>query len=151
MSTESISIAPMRIEGFYGENQDINDWLNKFEAMAILYKWSDSMKVTQLGIYLGGIARKWFANLSNEEKNDYAAVKANLKKAFGMIKKQDTHEEAVRMEKQESEELMTVSAMDIQDLHKEIDLNVNEKEKIYHLIKRLKDNMVIDESNMVDT
>ena len=64
-------------------NEDINQWLAKFERLAKFYNWNEAKKLNALIFNLGGPALAWFETLSEEEKSNFKAVVLGLKNRFG--------------------------------------------------------------------
>ena len=64
-------------------NEDIYQWLAKFERLAKFYNWNEAKKLNALIFNLGGPALAWFETLPEEEKNNLNAVVLGLKNRFG--------------------------------------------------------------------
>ena len=63
-------------------NEDVNEWLAKFDRLSKFYSWSNAKKLGALPLMLGGPALAWFQTLTNETANDYQALIEALKDRF---------------------------------------------------------------------
>ena len=64
------------------ETGDIVSWLRQFECCATANSWNDEKKLQVLPAFLRGPAATYFYALSDEAKDTYAHLKANLQKAL---------------------------------------------------------------------
>ena len=66
-----------------GPNENVNEWLTKFERLSKFYNWSNAKKLGALPLLFGGTALAWFQTLPDETINDYATLIDELKTRFG--------------------------------------------------------------------
>ena len=64
-------------------NEDINEWLSRFETLAKFHGWSNAKKLNALPLSLGGPAKAWFDTQCPEAKADLTALIDGLKARFG--------------------------------------------------------------------
>ena len=66
-----------------GPNENVHEWLTKFERLSKFYNWSNAKKLGALPLLLGGTALAWFQTLPDETINDFATLTDELKTRFG--------------------------------------------------------------------
>ena len=69
---------------FHGfPNEDVNEWLLKYERISKFYNWSNAKKLGALPLLLGGTALAWFQTLPAEIASDFKRLTDELKSRFG--------------------------------------------------------------------
>ena len=63
--------------------EDINEWLSRFEALATFHSWSNAKQLNALPLSLGGPAKAWFDTQCPETKADFTVVTDGVKTRFG--------------------------------------------------------------------
>ena len=66
-----------------GPNENVHEWLTKFERLSKFYNWSNAKKLGALPLLLGGTALAWFQTLPDGTINDFATLTDELKTRFG--------------------------------------------------------------------
>ncbi len=94
-------------------NEDINQWLAKFERLAKFYNWNEAKKLNALIFNLGGPALAWFETLPEEEKNNLNAVVLGLKNRFGATNLEFIFRQELNARKQGSNESLMMYTEDI--------------------------------------
>lgn len=94
-------------------NEDINQWLAKFERLAKFYNWNEAKKLNALIFNLGGPALAWFETLPEEEKNNLNAVVLGLKNRFGATNLEFIFRQELNARKQGSTESLMLYTEDI--------------------------------------
>ena len=64
-------------------NEDINEWLAKFDRFARFYNWGAAKKLGAVVLLFEGPALSWFQTLPDEKANNYNELVEELKKRFG--------------------------------------------------------------------
>ena len=69
---------------FHGfPNEDVNEWLLKFELLSNFYGWSNAKKRGASPLLLGGTALAWFQTLPAESLVNFKTLTDALKSRFG--------------------------------------------------------------------
>ena len=71
-----------KIPPFDDENDDMDSYLQRFEKLAVFYKWNESDYAYLLGTLLRGRALDLYVKLSPETANNYESLKAALLKEY---------------------------------------------------------------------
>ena len=64
-------------------NEDINEWLSRFETLAKFHTWSNAKKLSALPLSLGGPAKAWYDYQPEETTGDFKLLTEGLKTRFG--------------------------------------------------------------------
>ncbi len=64
-------------------NEDVNEWVIKFDRLSKFYNWSNAKKLGALPLLLSGPALAWYQTLPAETSNDFSALIEQLKNRFG--------------------------------------------------------------------
>ena len=64
-------------------NEDINEWLSRFETLAKFHTWSNAKKLSALPLSLGGPAKAWYDNQPEETTGDFKLLTEGLRTRFG--------------------------------------------------------------------
>ena len=64
-------------------NEDINEWLSRFETLAKFHGWSNTKRFNALPLSLGGPAKAWFDTQSPETIASFKTLTDGLKARFG--------------------------------------------------------------------
>ncbi len=64
-------------------NEDINEWLSRFEALAKFNNWSNAKRLNAVSLSLGGAAKAWYDAQTAETVNDLTTLINALKNRFG--------------------------------------------------------------------
>ena len=83
---QAASLPPLSMfDGQSEEDNELDLWLERFEARANLAKWTDETKLCQLQLHLSKVAGQAFQMLPKEEKSTYARAVVSLKKRFRSV------------------------------------------------------------------
>ena len=64
-------------------NEDINEWLSRFETLAKFHNWSQAKRLNALPLSLGGPAKAWYDTMPPETVGDFRTLTQGLKERFG--------------------------------------------------------------------
>ena len=64
-------------------NEDLNEWLMKFERFAKFYNWSNAKKLGAISLLLDGPALAWLHTQNPDTVNNYNNLVETLKSRFG--------------------------------------------------------------------
>ena len=101
---------------FSGEDLDCDtfeDWIEQFELVAKLYKWSDAAKLVNLITRLRGPAYSFYRACLPEQKESYTALKQELTKRFTPVQIQAIQSELFHDRKQKDGESVDEYAQDL--------------------------------------
>ena len=75
---------PFKQRPFNGfPNEDVNEWLSKFERFAKFYNWSNAKKLGAIALLLEGSALAWYHTLGEETTGNLTNLIDALKDRFG--------------------------------------------------------------------
>ena len=63
--------------------QDVREWIKKFEQISKFYGWSNARKINVIPLALDGPALAWFYTLPEETTSDLESLLDALKERFG--------------------------------------------------------------------
>ncbi|UYV62476.1 hypothetical protein LAZ67_2000731 [Cordylochernes scorpioides] len=121
---------------FSGEGaEDPHNWLKKYERVAKLNQWDETLCLANVYFYLTGTALKWFEN--NEESIlTWKEFMSQLKSVFRKNENLRLRaEKTVKTRAQLKGESTEFYIQDVLRLCKEVDPHMNEEDKISHLMK----------------
>ncbi|UYV84587.1 hypothetical protein LAZ67_X002728, partial [Cordylochernes scorpioides] len=121
---------------FSGEgSENPHNWLKKYEHVAKHNQWDETLCLANVYFYLTGTALKWFEN--NEESIlTWTEFMSQLKSVFGKNENLRLRaEKTLKTRAQLKGESTEFYIQDVLRLCKEVDPNMNEQDKISHLMK----------------
>ena len=104
---------------FSGEDPDgdtFEDWIEQFEMVAKLYKWSEAAKLVNLITRLCGPAYSFYRACLPEQKESYTVLKQELTKRFTPVQIQAIQSELFHDRKQKDGESVDEYAQDLRRL-----------------------------------
>ena len=104
---------------FSGEDPDgdtFEDWIEQFEMVAKLYKWSEAAKLVNLITRLHGPAYSFYRACLPEQKESYVVLKQELTKRFTPVQMQAIQSELFHDRKQKDGESVDEYAQDLRRL-----------------------------------
>ncbi|UYV74535.1 hypothetical protein LAZ67_12000036 [Cordylochernes scorpioides] len=121
---------------FSGEGvEDPRSWLNGYERVAKHNQWDETLCLANVYFYLTGTALKWFEN--NEESiQTWTEFMSQLENVFGKNESSRLRAEKIlKTREQLKGESTEYYIQDVLRLCKEVDPQMNEEDKISHLMK----------------
>ena len=110
------------IPDFAGEDQTTEgsflDWIERFEMVAELAQWSDTVKVKQLVLRLRNSAQAFYRTCSEEQKTSYQALVTEMSRRFTPVRIQALECSKFHERRQKREESVDAYAQDLQRLFK---------------------------------
>ena len=108
------------IPDFAGEDQTTEgsflDWIERFEMVAELAQWSDTVKVKQLVLRLRNSAQAFYHTCSEEQKTSYQALVTEMSRRFTPVRIQALECSKFHERRQKREESVDAYAQDLQRL-----------------------------------
>ena len=120
-------------------NEDIAEWLAKFDRLAGFYNWNDVKKLNALTFNLSGPALAWYQTLPAETAADISAVTKGLKERFGATNLEFIFRQELNARKQGPNEPLSLFTEDI--IRKCQRLSLTDKEMMNVFINGLSDDI----------
>ena len=120
-------------------NEDINEWLSRFEALAKFHSWSNAKKLNALPLSLGGPAKAWFDTQCPETKADFTVLTDGLKTRFGSQSLEFLFRQELYARKQGPTEPLSLYTEDI--IKKSQRLALSDKDLLNVFINGLRDDI----------
>ena len=98
------------------EGETFEDWIEQFELVAKLYKWSEAAKLVNLITRLRGPAYSFYRACLPEQKESYTVLKQELTKRFTPVQIQAIQSELFHDRKQKDGESVDEYAQDLRRL-----------------------------------
>ncbi|UYV70456.1 K02A2.6-like [Cordylochernes scorpioides] len=115
--------------------EDPRSWLKGYERVAKHNQWDETLCLANVYFYLTGTALKWYEN--NEESiQTWTEFMSQLENVFGKNESSSLRAEKIlKTRAQLKEESTEYYIQDVRRLCKEVDPQMNEEDKISHLMK----------------
>ena len=94
-------------------NEDVNEWLAKFDRLSIVYSWSNAKKLGALPLLLGGSALAWYQTLPTEVTSDFSQPGEQFKVRFGVTNLEFIFHQELYSRKQGPNEPLSMYTEDI--------------------------------------
>ncbi len=121
-----------QLRQFHGlANEDINDWLSRFETLAKFNNWSAAKRLSALSLSLGGSAKAWYDLQPPETTNDLNSLTKELRARFGTKTLEFLFGQELFARKQGVNEPLSVYTEDILRKSQRIDLPDNDVMNIF--------------------
>ena len=120
-------------------NEDINEWLSRFEALAKFHSWSNAKKLNALPLSLGGPAKAWFDTQCPERKADFTVLTDGLKTRLGSQSLEFLFRQELYARKQGPTEPLSLYTEDI--IKKSQRLALSDKDLLNVFINGLRDDI----------
>ncbi|UYV61758.1 hypothetical protein LAZ67_1006359, partial [Cordylochernes scorpioides] len=123
---------------FSGEpGQSSEKWLKEYHRVARFNCWDSSMCLANVYFFLSGTAKVWFENVE-EQITSWELLETMLSQAFGHhASEKDQVLEKLKARAQGKKESSEAYIQDVLYLCRQINPNMNENEKVAHLVKRV--------------
>ena len=141
-------IQPLRVKEkdppiFQGENgEDVVEWLASYEQIVEYNMWTDDQALRNLGMALGGVARRWFVSLLPRPET-FQTLRTELLDAFKPQNYEMEIESQLRSRTQKDGESAVNYCYDMIYLCNKLDPNMPESFKVQHIIRGLNPSLVI--------
>ena len=117
---------------FHGfPNEDVNEWLLKFERLSKFYGWSNAKKLGALPLLLGGTALAWFQTLPAESVADFKTLTDELKSRFGAQNLEFIFRQELYARKQGPNEPLSLYTEDVIKKCQRLSLSENEMMNVF--------------------
>ena len=117
---------------FHGfPNEDVNEWLLKFERLSKFYGWSNAKKLGALPLLLGGTALAWFQTLPAESVADFKTLTDALKSRFGAQNLEFIFRQELYARKQGPNEPLALYTEDVIKKCQRLSLSENEMMNVF--------------------
>ena len=94
-------------------NEDVNEWLAKFDRLSKFYSWSNAKKLGALPLLLGGSALAWYQTLPTEVTSDFSQLVEQFKVRFGVTNLEFIFRQELYSRKQGPNEPLSMYTEDI--------------------------------------
>ena len=131
---------------FHGfPNEDVNEWLLKFERLSKFYGWSNAKKLGALPLLLGGTALAWFQTLPAESVADFKTLSDELKSRFGAQSLEFIFRQELYARKQGPNEPLSLYTEDVIKKCQRLSLSENEMMNVFinGLVKDLRNHVIL--------
>ena len=145
------------------ESEDAVAWMDRFEKTARYNRWTDADKLDNFEMYLEGAARKWYAceeadnriprewsiprgeedsDSESDDEDRAHGLKELFLRQFTPTDYRRFNENRLRDRKQRREESVTDYFFDVLDLCRVVNREMTEREKLDHLFRGLRADLV---------
>ena len=127
-----------RLATFQGAaHEDVNDWLDQFDRVAIVQEWTEELKCQVFPLYLGGTALAWYSSSTPAVQDAWTDLKAGLIEAFKPVNYQGLMDTKLRQRRQANDETVIQYFYDVKRLCDKVDPAMPETSKISHILEGL--------------
>ena len=99
-----------------GDGETIDDWLDRFELVAGMCKWSPQVKLVNLATRLGGQAYAFYRSCTPEQRTSYEVLVSELRKRFTPVRIQSVESSHFHERKQGKDESVDCYAQELRRL-----------------------------------
>ena len=135
-----------KLPTFHGfPQQDVREWIKKFEQISKFYGWSNARKINVIPLALDGPARAWFYTLPEETTSDLESLLDALKERFGAESLEFFFRQELYSRKQGVEEPLSTYTEDIIKKCQRLSLSDNDLMNIFinGLNERLRNSVIL--------
>lgn len=122
--------------------EDVQDWLERYERVAALNKWSDEDKLRNVFFALEDSASTWYEN-QEPHLTTWDAFRRQASKTFGSILRKERADALLQTRQQHPNEPVTIFAEEMQKLFRHADANMTEDKKLQYLMRAVKEQLFV--------
>eukprot|EP00794_Sanderia_malayensis_P016316 gene16316-biopygen11996 len=128
-------------------NEDVNDWLSRFEALSRFNNWTERKRFSALTLSLEGAAKAWYDSQTEESVANFEDLSTALKTRFGPPTLEFLFRQELYSRKQGQNEPLSAYTEDISRKGQRISLSDKEKMNIFisGLSQELKNHVVLNQ------